>query len=235
MRARFYSDTPISGSQVLIQGPEAHHLLHVLRAAPGMQVILFDGQGDEFAARVQQTARRSVRLEVLQRLAVDRELRPPLTVGVALPKGERQRWLVEKMVELGAARLVPLVAGRGVAQPSTSALRRLQRYVIEASKQCGRNRLMELSDPVTSHQWLATAPFAARWIADPSGQPLGQIPLDDPASAAVAIGPEGGWTADELDRARHGGWQPTSLGPRILRVETAAALVAAWWNVAGPS
>ena len=121
-------------------------MIHVMRAAPGRRVTLFDGSGQEWTAEVRRLGRAEVELQVLAGRLVDRELPVEVTLASALPKGERQKWLVEKLVELGIARLVPLqMAGR--SEPGPPALERLRRGVIEASKQCGRNRLMEVTAP----------------------------------------------------------------------------------------
>jgi 16S rRNA (uracil1498-N3)-methyltransferase len=160
---------------------------------------------------------------------VSRELTRPLTLAVALPKGERQKWLVEKATELGATRLVPLITERGVAQPVEAALDRLRRTVIEASKQCGRNRLMEIAAPVSACALFSQASTAdERLIADPAGQPLAATAIGAGTGILAAIGPEGGFAPAELAAAREAGWQPVSLGPRILRIETAAIALAAW-------
>ena len=232
MADRYFVETPIAGPRALLVGDEAHHLLHVMRAKPGQQVTVFDGSGAEFAARVERLGRSEIELAVGDRIGVDRESPLKLMLAVALPKGDRQRWLVEKAVELGVARLVPLETSRGVAQPVEKALGRLRRTVIEASKQCGRNRLMEIGEPQT---WLAFAGAAApadclRVFADPSGEAKlsdvlrNRLELGD---VQAAIGPEGGWTEAELGLARAHGWQIVGLGPRILRVETAALAIAA--------
>src|SRR5690606_32869891 len=112
---RCYSHDRIASDQVTLDGSEAHHLLHVLRAAPGMSVTLFDGSGAEFEAEVAACKRSTIELRILQRREVDRELPYPLVLGVPLPKGDRQRWIVEKAVELGVTRLVPLITERSVA------------------------------------------------------------------------------------------------------------------------
>ena len=126
-----------------------------MRAKAGTRVTLFDGSGWEFDAVVQRTGRSEVELAIAGRQEIDREARIAVTLGVALPKGDRQKWLVEKVVELGVARLVPLETERGVAQPVENALERLRRGVIEASKQCGRNRLMEIAEPRAWREFLA--------------------------------------------------------------------------------
>ena len=111
MADRYFVESPIAGDQARLCGAESHHLAHVMRAKPLDEVVLFDGSGAEFLARVERVGRSEIELAVLSRAAVNREARTPLTLAVALPKGDRQRWLVEKAVELGVARLVPLVTG----------------------------------------------------------------------------------------------------------------------------
>jgi len=208
------------------------------RAQPGDEVILFDGSGAEFAARIAAVGKRAVQLDVAERREVSRELPFALTLAVALPKGERQKWLVEKATELGVTRLVPLVTERGVAQPVEAALDRLRRTVIEASKQCGRNRLMEIAVPRRADDYLrSTTPSATRLLADPAGQSLGQL-HDQPRAGSdwhAAIGTEGGFSPGETAAATAAGWRLVSLGPRILRVETAALMLAAWMTAPSPS
>jgi 16S rRNA (uracil1498-N3)-methyltransferase len=205
-------------------------VLHVLRGRPGDSITLFDGSGDEFEGLIAETGRREVRVKVVSRRAVDRELPIRLMLGVALPKGERQRFLVEKLVELGTSALIPLSALRSVAQPGGSATDRLGRYVVEASKQCGRNRLMEILPARGFCDFLAAAPVRAlRMVAHPSPSPQC---LSDALSIGgevwAAIGPEGGFTSEEIEKARAANWRLVDLGPRILRVETAAVALAAW-------
>ena len=147
MSERFFVDAAITTERATLRGAEAHHLLHVMRAKTGDEVQLFDGSGSQFTARVEQLSRSQVELVVLIGEAVDRESTVALTLAVALPKGDRQRWLVEKAVELGVTRIVPLSTKRSVAEISAATLDRLRRIVVEASKQCGRNRLLEITEP----------------------------------------------------------------------------------------
>ena len=126
MSDRFFSRQPITSEYVTLDGPEAHHLLHVMRAKVGQHVMLFDGDGAEFNAEIVKCGRADVELRIESRRDVDRELPFELVVGVSLPKGDRQKWLVEKLTELGVTQLVPLETERGVAQPIDSALERLR-------------------------------------------------------------------------------------------------------------
>lgn len=227
MPHRCFSAEPIVADRVTLGGSEAHHLLHVLRAAAGMRVVLFDGLAAEFDAEVAACGRSTVELQVLERRDVDRELPFTFTLGVPLPKGDRQRWIVEKAVELGVTRLVPLRTEHSVATGDGKG-EKLDRYVIEASKQCGRNRLMEIAPPQSWGEWLAAADAPARrFVADPTGPPLLLPSTASSTAVYAAVGPEGGLTNAEIDAARAAGWDIASLGPRILRIETAAVALAA--------
>jgi 16S rRNA (uracil1498-N3)-methyltransferase len=227
MSDRYFVDSPIAADRAVLSGAEAHHLLHVMRAAPGSQVTLFDGTGWEFEAVVQRTGRAEVELAIVSRQQIDREAAIALTLGVTLPKGERQKWLVEKATELGVARLVPLQTERAVAQPGENGLERLRRGVIEASKQCGRNRLMEIAGPQTWEKFLAGNNQAACRLVAHVGATA--RPAFGPCAAIIAaVGPEGGFTDDEVALAVSQGWQMVGLGPRTLRVETAALALAAF-------
>jgi 16S rRNA (uracil1498-N3)-methyltransferase len=227
MSERFFVERPITGSTAELVEAEAQHLAKVMRAAVGDEVILFDGSGAEFAAKVTRLAKSAVQLEIVERRDINREPHVELTLAVALPKGERQKWLVEKLTELGAARLVPLITERGVAQPVDAAIARLRRAVIEASKQCGRNRLMEIAPPREALEYFAAEGIGTKIVAEPGGKQLGPL-ASDVTQVACAIGPEGGFTPAELKAALENQWRPVSLGRSILRIETAAIAFAAW-------
>jgi len=236
MSERFFVESPITGDRAMLVESEAHHLIHVMRASLGVRVVLFDGSGAEFTAEVRKLGRSEVELGVLERRAVDRELQIPLILGIALPKGDRQKWLVEKAVELGISRIVPLRTVHGVAQPVDQALTRLTRSVVEASKQCGRNRLLQLSSPQGWGDYVAAqcdSPW--RLVAHPAIRHAASIPSTLPGKLpphkspiCLAVGPEGGLTSEEIELAVGAGWQLVDLGARILRTETAGIVLAAW-------
>jgi 16S rRNA (uracil1498-N3)-methyltransferase len=227
MPDRYYSAAPINGSAATLEGSEAHHLLHVMRAQPGLELVVFDGQGGEFSAEVIRCTRSTVELAVGDRQLVERELPFALALAVPLPKGDRQRWLVEKAVELGVTRLVPLQTARSVGNSEPGI--KLNRYVIEASKQCGRNRLLDITSPISWPTFLAETTAPRSLLAHPGGRTLAEI--DCRASAGetlrVAVGPEGGFTDEEVSQAIAAGWQSVGLGQRILRMETAAVALLA--------
>jgi 16S rRNA (uracil1498-N3)-methyltransferase len=205
-----------------------------MRARKGDEVILFDGTNTEFTARVVEIRRADAVLEVLHRRTVDREAANRVILGVALPKSDRQRWLVEKAVEMGVAELIPLVTTRSVAQPGQGSRKRLQRTVIEASKQCRRNVLMTIAEPTPLADFLSADPRGVlRWIAHPGGAAgragvtETRLPRDPPSEVHLAVGPEGGFSEAEIEMAANLQWQVVDLGPRILRVETAALTLVA--------
>src|SRR5262245_4508276 len=144
MADRFFLDQPLAPGPVQLRGPEAHHLATVCRLRPGDRVVLFNGDGREYPAAVRDVSRRDVSLDVLAVESPARELPLALTVAAALPRGDRASFLVEKLTELGVTAFVPLSTARSVVQPREAKLEKLQRQVIEASKQCGRNVLMRV-------------------------------------------------------------------------------------------
>lgn len=232
MSKRYFSPLTIIGPfpcSLRVEDQEAHHLIHVMRAQVNTELILFDGSGAEFEARIQKLEKRSVFVEILARREVNREPAIRLEVGVALPKGDRQQWLAEKLVELGCAELTPIYTRRGVAEPGEAAIARLRRFVVEASKQCGRNRLMQINSAISLAGFLADDSInQVKLFLDASGSRFecaNESPM--PCRWKVAIGPEGGWSEEELALAVEKNWQIASLGSRVLRVETAAAAICA--------
>jgi 16S rRNA (uracil1498-N3)-methyltransferase len=225
---RFYINCPLAPGVVSIQGAEAHHLATVCRLRPGDRVCLFNGDGREYAAEVLTVERRkhaAVSLRVESAASPMRELPFPLEVAAPLPKGDRAQFLLEKLTELGVTTFVPLHTRRSVVHPGEARHDKLERYVIEASKQCGRNVLMAVGDLADWEEYCRRAELPAlRLLAHP-GAAAG--PATAGQAAALAVGPEGGFTEEEVEMARAASWQMVGLGPRILRVETAVLVLAA--------
>jgi 16S rRNA (uracil1498-N3)-methyltransferase len=228
MSERFFMPVSVSGSTAILSGEEARHAVAVMRVKAGDRVTLFDGGGAEYESEIVAVHKHTLELAIVERREISRELPIELTLAIALPKGDRQKWLVEKATELGVSRLVPLITQRGVAQPVESALERLRRRVFVACKQCGRNRLLEISPPQQAIDFFTRQQgVPTRWIGDAEGDRL-SAPLPPIAGAIVAaVGPEGGFSPTEQDAAQAAGWQRVSLGKRVLRVETAAIALAA--------
>jgi 16S rRNA (uracil1498-N3)-methyltransferase len=224
MANRFYVSSELNGGDIVLQGAEAHHLATVHRLGIGDTVSLFNGNGNEYAGTIIEASRRRAVVRITGQEAPPREWPYSVQVAAPLPKAERAQFLVEKLTEIGVSRYIPLETKRTVVQPGRGKIQKLHRYVVEASKQCGRNVLMEIADPM---DWLAFCCCAglplARFLAHPSGGEMRQVSR---SGVALAIGPEGGFTDEELTLARSNNWHIVGLGPRILRIETAALLLA---------
>ncbi len=223
MSERFYCPQPPESGFLRLDADESHHLSRVLRIEPGEIVDVFDGRGGGYRARVAVIAKKHAVLEVLEPLPEPAPFPLSVTLATAVPKGDRFDWLVEKATELGVARLVPVRFERSVAEPRGSRLDRLRRRVVEASKQCGRLDLMEVTDLSPLGDYLASESAVSRLLAHPGGQPLACLADLNPGSmVSLLVGPEGGVTAEEVALCVREGWCPVGLGPTILRVETAA-------------
>jgi 16S rRNA (uracil1498-N3)-methyltransferase len=222
MAERFFCAGVSGGGHVALEGDEARHLARVRRVAAGETVELFDGCGFATRAEVVAVGRDRVELSPVGPPLPDRAPLLRVSLATAVPKGERFDWLIEKATELGVERLVPIVTERSVVDPRSAKLERLRRAVIEACKQCGRNRLMTIEPPRRWADLLAVTANDLRLVADPDGLPLVAWPKPGRDRAAwLAVGPEGGFTEDEVAAARASGWVAVGLGPSLLRVETA--------------
>lgn len=228
-RRYFVSELPTAGGPVALPPEEAGHAARVMRAAVGDRVVLFCGDGREAEAEIASVAKRHVFVEAQPPREVDREAEYPLVIAVSLPRADRARSLVERLTELGVATVQPILCERTQSAPSAAAIEKLRRWVIEASKQCGRNRLMQIADPVRFHEYLSPVdPDEVHLIAHPDGHSFAAtLQSAGAAPSSVAVGPEGGFTEEEVEQAVNSGWQRVTLGPRILRIETAAAALVA--------
>ncbi len=225
MAERFYVNTPLAPGIAILQGAEARHLAAVCRCRPGEFVYLFDGLGSEARAEVTALGRHDVRLRVAEIEQPDRELPFQLHVAAPLPKGDRAHFLIEKLTELGATSFTPLRTRRSVVHPSASHLEKMSRYVVEASKQCGRTRLMRIEPAADWPGFVSRERAGLRLVAHPGGSAMPPIRGHD---RLCAVGPEGGFTDEEIEQAHAAGWQVAGLGARTLRIETAALVLASW-------
>lgn len=222
------------GAVVPLEGPQAHYLARVMRVAPGDAVILCDDVTGEWAARVAEVTKREVLLAVAERLR-PRESVPDLWLCPALLKKDRFDLVLEKATELGAAAIRPVLTRRCVADKLN--MERARSLTIEAAEQCARTALPELAEPVKLAALLADWPATrALFFADETGgEPAVAAFAAHSGPAAILIGPEGGF--DEAERAAiraHPAARAITLGPRILRGETAAiAALGVWMASAG--
>jgi 16S rRNA (uracil1498-N3)-methyltransferase len=227
---RLFVERPLQELATLtIEGAQAHYLATVMRVKPGDSVALFDDVSGEWLAVVGETGRREVHLRIERQLR-RREAVPDLWLLAAPIRKTRWDWVAEKACELGVARLVPVLTRRAVVDKVNPE--RLRAHMIEAAEQCGRTALPAVSELVPLDRLLAAWPEGRRLIfADEAGglSPAEAVAMSPPP-AAILIGPEGGFDEEEraLIRALPAA-QPVSLGPRILRADTAAVAAAALW------
>lgn len=233
MTSRFFCPQPLAPNSLAeLPSAAAHHALRVLRLGAGDPVTLFNGEGGEYPGRIAE-AGRAVRVQLGDWHAVERESPLDMTLAQALPSGDKMDFVVQKAVELGVARIQPLLAARSVVRLSGErAARRvehLRQVAISACEQCGRNRLPEIAPILDLRQWLgqlAQDNEIRRLLLSPQG---GRRPRELAGRRfLLLVGPEGGLDKEEAAAARLAGFADLSLGPRILRTETAgpAALAA---------
>lgn len=230
----FVAEELHAGAAVRIEGNPAHYLARVMRAGPGDVVILCDDVTGEWAARVSDVGKRDVMLEVAERLRA-REAVPDLWLCPALLKKDRYDLILEKGTELGASRIQPVLTRRCVADKLN--MDRARTITTEAAEQCARTALPQMAEPLKLDAVLANWPETrALFFADENGgEPAAHSFAQHQGPAGILTGPEGGF--DEAERAAiraHPAARPITLGPRILRGETAAiAALAAWMATAG--
>ncbi|OBS08125.1 16S rRNA (uracil(1498)-N(3))-methyltransferase [Acidihalobacter prosperus] len=215
------------------------HCVQVLRLCEGAELVLFNGDGRDYRARLTQVGRREARVTV--HAAADNATESALDLGLVqgISKGDHMDLTIQKAVELGVRRILPLTCLRSQRIPPDRLARRMAHWraiAISACEQSGRSHLPELLPPVTFDEWLddiAQAP--PRLMLDPrAATALGDLQLAEPEALQLLIGPEGGFADEEVARARDAGVAPVRLGPRVLRTETAAiaalALAQARWG-----
>jgi len=219
--AEALSSAKLSDAPVALDRDEAHHARRVLRLADGEGIELFDGCGCVAEATLV-AAGRTVGARIASVRRVE-PLRPMVDVAVALPKGPRADQLVQQLTQLGADRVIPLRTRHSVIDPRGSKLDRLRQIVVEATKQCGRAYLMEVAE-VTDFGDVDFAAYDLRLLADAEGGTvIDAAAVRSARRVLILVGPEGGWSDDELAAADEAGCVRWSLGPNVLRIETAAA------------
>jgi 16S rRNA (uracil1498-N3)-methyltransferase len=212
--------------RVRLRGAELRHLRDALRLGAGARVTLFDGEGGIFLAEVASIGRSAAELDVLGSIESRAESQLSLALAVAIAKGAKLDWVVEKATELGASRLLPFTSERTIAERSDFAerLRRWRRIASAAAAQCGRAVCPEIRDVTTLAGVLGGGAEHDRRVLfwEEGRAPVAEAPNGEVRSALVVTGPEGGFTSDEAALAEAAGFTLASLGPRILRAETAA-------------
>ena len=228
----FVRESLNGGASVELDAAQANYLGNVMRLGPGAELLVFDGQSGEWLARIAEAGKKRMLLTI-ERQTRGSEMMPDVWLAFAPVKRAQTDWLAEKATELGAARLLPVITQRTIAE--RVKVERLQAIAIEAAEQCGRTRLPEIAEPVTLKALLTSRDVARRlYFADEAGGEAAASAFA-PGAALILIGPEGGFTSAERTMIRSAANAvPVSLGPRILRAETAAlAALACFMAIAG--
>ena len=240
-RPRIYTEQALRAqARIQLEPAASRHVARVLRKSVGDQLVLFNGGGGQYQATISEVDRRSVVITTGDFVDVEAESKLRIYLGIALSRGERMDWIVQKATELGVHSIAPLLRERiGVRlgeERQDKKLRHWQQVAISACEQCGRNRLPEIASLQPLEQWVRQVRADVRLVLHHRAGPADRS-SGTPESAALLVGPEGGLSPAEIEIAGQAGFSPLQLGPRILRTETAplaavAILQARWGDMA---
>ena len=228
---RFHSKQELTEGKVRITGEEARHM-HVFRLKQGDKVDLFDDLGTIGLGTIEQIEKESIEIKIDEIQKV-RKTGIIKTIATAVPKGKRFDLLIQKATELGADKIIPLITKRTVVKPRETKIERLKKVAIEAAKQSKQNKIPEITEPVTVDKLIEmTADYELKIIASPNAdRTIKEVKQDRKTQKIIClIGPEGGFTNEEIALAETNNFIPVSLGKEILRTETAGIAVLAMIN-----
>lgn len=236
---RLFCDFPLAiGENIELPKDAARHIM-VLRLSAGDTLTLFNGLGGEYHARITRIDRQRVTTEIVSHSSREAELPYRITLAQGIPEATKMDWIIEKAVELGVSDIIPLAAQRSVVRldkdRAEKRLSRWQAIAISAAQQCGRNRLPHIASPVGTGEYLRQTTPSPRILFSPRAtETLSEwTRRQKPQNITLLIGPEGGFSPEEENMAEQQGVTFLSMGPRILRTETAglaavAAINALW-------
>jgi len=239
---RFYTAQQLAcGNSIALEAGPSQHIARALRMQAGAEVLLFNGRGGQYPAVLTELGKKQVTVTVGEQLPEEVESPLEINLGIAVSRGERMDWVIQKATELGVSSVTPLFTERTEVklrgERADKKTHHWQKIAISACEQCGRNRLPDIAGLSDLSAWLSNTTADLKLVlhhraspVDPSATP--------PASIALLIGPEGGLSAPEVHAAELAGYQSLRLGPRVLRTETAplaalAILQAKWGDMAG--
>lgn len=235
---RIYTTQPLSSdATVELEAEPSHHLSRVLRLGVGDTLTLFDGHGGEYPGRIIAVDKKQVQVQTGEHLPCESESPLAIHLGIAVSRGERMDWIVQKATELGVTALTPLLTEHtGVKLSGDRASKKIQHWqqiAISACEQCGRNRPPTIHALASQQRWLAATVAERKFVLHHRAVPAG-VTSSTPASIALLVGPEGGLSEGEIDAAEQAGYAALRLGPRVLRTETAPlaaiAILQAYWG-----
>jgi len=214
----------VSNSTLSLAEPQSHYASKVLRMQAGRELVLFNGEGGEYSAEISVVHKKHVDVTVKEFTAENRESQLKLELAIGVSRGERMDWVLQKATELGVTRIIPLITERTEVklggERADKKMEHWQQIIISACEQCQRNLLPQLSAPQNYSEWVTHCNAELKFVLhhrDNKG-----LPHDKNAtSVALLIGPEGGLDEDEIAQAITRGFSPLTLGPRVLRTETA--------------
>lgn len=214
----------ISNSTLALAEPQSHYLSKVLRMQAGRELILFNGDGGEFSAKISAVHKKHVDVSVKEFFAENRQSHLQLELAIGVSRGERMDWVLQKATELGVTKITPLMTERTEVklggERADKKMEHWQQIIISACEQCQRNLLPELSEPKTYSEWIVQCDAELKFVLhhrDSKGLPKDKTTQ----SVALLIGPEGGLDESEIAQAIEKNFSPLTLGPRVLRTETA--------------
>ncbi len=237
---RLHVDAPLAaGTRMELPEAAARHVAQVLRMRAGEALTLFNGEGGEYSAEIETVERRNVLVRIGAKMAVDRDSALSITLAQCVSKGERMDYTIQKAVELGITAIVPLLSARSVVKLDgerwEKKLEHWRGVVLSACEQSGRTRLPPVMPVQKFDVWLPSSMDGLRLVLAPTAAvSLKALPKAD--SVTLLVGPEGGLSDDEIRHALRAGYTGITLGPRVLRTETAgvaalAALQALWGDI----
>lgn len=214
------------GQQIELSSEASQHVAVVLRMQPGQLITLFSGDNHEYASTIVSAKKKQTLVLIDSIKAINRESSLKIHLAQGISKGERMELVMQKSVELGVASITPLITQHCAVkldkERMAKKLNQWRAIIIAACEQSGRNTIPQLNDPVTLSHYLQNMPAGLRFILEPDAGKNWRDYEFGHKDVSLMIGPEGGLSADEVQLACQNGFQPLSLGPRILRTETAA-------------
>lgn len=222
---RIFIHQPLNANtSVLLSEDQSHYLSKVLRMQVGRELIAFDGNGGEYSAEIIEITKKAVTIQTRDFQDINKESPLQLTLAIGVSRGERMDWVLQKATELGVTDIVPLITERTEVklggERADKKMEHWQQIVISACEQCQRNLLPKIAEPKTLNEWIPTMTADKKFVLhhrDNQGLPQNETVN----SVCLLIGPEGGLSDDEIQLATEKGFAPLTLGPRVLRTETA--------------